>query len=114
MKLFAKSFLLLAMFMTSTVHATLNGGTAKIEKILFYEGGNLIYIYPEGGVQNAPSCHGSNGDYISYSVSRPMAKEYLSGLMSAFIARKSVSFWIDENCVDQSISSTLSYFIVNK
>jgi hypothetical protein len=26
--------------------------TAKIDKILMYEGGNLVYIYPVGGVQN--------------------------------------------------------------
>jgi hypothetical protein len=35
--------------------------TAKIDKILMYEGGNLVYIYPVGGVQNKPACHGSNG-----------------------------------------------------
>ncbi|MDR6984477.1 hypothetical protein J2X32_003121 [Rheinheimera pacifica] len=48
--------------------------TAKIDKILMYEGGNLVYIYPVGGVQNKPACHGSNGDYLSFSMARPMAK----------------------------------------
>lgn len=42
--------------------------TAKIEKILMYEGGNLVYIYPVGGVQNKPACHGYNGDYLSFSM----------------------------------------------
>ena len=50
--------------------------TAKIDKILMYEGGNLVYIYPVGGVQNKPACHGSNGDYLSFSMARPMAKDY--------------------------------------
>ncbi|KKO47524.1 hypothetical protein VT06_16615 [Arsukibacterium sp. MJ3] len=36
--------------------------TAKIDKILMYEDGNLVYIYPVGGVQNKPACHGANGD----------------------------------------------------
>ncbi len=86
--------------------------TAKIDRILFYEQGNLIYVYPEGGVQNAPACHGSNGDYISYKVSRPMAKEYISALMSAMYAKKTVSFVIEGDCIDQSMSATLRYFIV--
>ncbi|RVT40511.1 hypothetical protein EMM73_19650 [Rheinheimera sediminis] len=32
---------------------------AKIDSILMFEGGNLVYIYPVGGVQNKPACHGS-------------------------------------------------------
>lgn len=86
--------------------------TAKIEKILMYEGGNLIYIYPVGGVQNKPACHGSNGDYLSYSMARPMAKEYLSMLMLAFAAQKTVEFRTEGACVDQSVSDTIRYFTV--
>lgn len=86
--------------------------TAKIERILMFEGGNLVYIYPEGGVQEAPACHGSNGDYISFKMDRPMAKEYLSVLMAAFIAKKTVFFRTHGDCIDQSISDTLNYFAV--
>ncbi|WP_372627602.1 hypothetical protein [Arsukibacterium sp.] len=74
---------------------------AKIEKILMYEGGNLVYIYPVGGVQNKPACHGSNGDYLSFSIARPMAKEYLSVLMMAFAMQKPVYFTTYGNCIDQ-------------
>ncbi|MDX1463942.1 MAG: hypothetical protein R3359_12865 [Marinirhabdus sp.] len=85
---------------------------AKIEKILMYEGGNLVYIYPVGGVQNKPACHGANGDYLSFSMARPMAKEYLSVLMMAFAMQKTVEFRTYANCVDQSVSDTVMYFTV--
>jgi len=87
---------------------------AKIEKILMYEGGNIVYIYPEGGVQNPPACHGSNGDYLSFKMDRPMAKEYLSVLMMAFTANKTVSFRTEGDCIDQSVSETITYFTVLK
>lgn len=86
--------------------------TAKIDKILMYEGGNLVYIYPVGGVKNKPACHGSNGDYLSFSMARPMAKEYLSVLMMAFAANKRVQFWTAGSCVDQPMSETILYFMV--
>ncbi|QDO86845.1 hypothetical protein FM037_24655 [Shewanella psychropiezotolerans] len=88
--------------------------TAKIAQILMYEQGNIIYIYPEGGVNNPPACHGSNGDYLSYKMDRPMAKEYLSMLMLAFAAQKVVSFRTAGACVDQSVSETILYFTVYK
>ena len=86
--------------------------TAKIDKILMYEGGNLVYIYPVGGVQNKPACHGANGDYLSFKMDRPMAKEYLSVLMMAFSAQKTVHFRTERDCVDQSVSDTIMYFTV--
>ncbi|GAB58217.1 hypothetical protein [Rheinheimera nanhaiensis] len=87
--------------------------TAKIDKILMYEGGNLVYIYPVGGVQNKPACHGSNGDYLSFSMARPMAKDYLSVLMMAFAMQKTVSFRTYRDCVDQPMSDTVMYFTVH-
>ena len=109
-KLIAATLLLIS---TSAL-ATFDGGTAKIEKVLVYEQGDLVYIFPEGGVQNAPSCHGSNGDYVSFRMNRRRAKEYLSVLLTAFMAQKPVEFRIEESCIDQSISATLSYFIIHK
>lgn len=87
--------------------------TAKISNILFYEGGDLIYIYLEGGTQNRPACAGSNGDYISFSMKRPRAKEYLSGLMMAFSTGKPVTFTVYGACIDQPVSDTIIYFAVN-
>jgi hypothetical protein len=87
--------------------------TAKISRILMYEGGNLVYIYPSGGVQNPPACHGSNGEYLSFKMNRPMAKEYLSVLMMAFAAQKTVYFRTYGDCVDQSVSDTIMYFWVD-
>ena len=87
--------------------------TAKISNILFYEGGDLIYVYLEGGTQSKPACAGGNGDYLSFSMKRPRAKEYLAGLMMAFSTGKSVTFTTYGACVDQSVSDTIVYFSVN-
>ncbi|MCE9688247.1 hypothetical protein LZP73_18925 [Shewanella sp. AS16] len=87
--------------------------TAKISDILMFEGGNIVYIYPTGGVQNPPACHGSNGDYLTFKMDRPMAKEYLSVLMMAFAAQKTVWFRTHRDCVEQSMSETIMYFKVS-
>ena len=105
-----KRFLLIAaLFFYGDTNANT---TAKIQKILLFEQGNLIYIYPEGGVQNPPACHGSNGDYLSFRADRPMAKEYLSVLTTAFVAGKTVFFRTYGDCVDQGVSDTIMYFSV--
>ena len=100
-----KRFLvLIALFLATSVQADT---TARIDRILMYEGGNLVYIYPVGGVQNKPACHGSNGDYLSFSMARSMAKDYLSVLMMAFAMQKTVSFRTYRDCVDQPMSDTV-------
>lgn len=86
--------------------------TATIDRILLYDGGMLVYIYPTGGVVGAPGCHGSNGNYYSYSMSRPMAKEYLAALMAAQVRGVMVTFYGKGACLDQSVSETLDYFSV--
>lgn len=86
---------------------------AKISNILFYEDGNLFYIYLQGGTQGRPACAGSNGDYLSFSMNRPRAKEYIAGLMMAFSTDRSVTFFTAGACVDQSVSDTIRYFVVN-
>jgi hypothetical protein len=85
---------------------------ARIERILIFEDGNLVYVYPVGGVVNAPSCHGSNGNYYSFSLNRPRAKEYLAGLLSAQAQHADVAFYGMGMCQDQSVSETLSYFSI--
>jgi hypothetical protein len=86
--------------------------TTRITSMLFYEQGDLIYIFVEGGTQGRPACAGSNGDYISFSMKRPRAKEYISGLMFAYGAGKRVEFRTEGACVDQSVSDTLTYFMI--
>ncbi len=86
--------------------------TAKIQSVLLYSDGNLVYVYPEGGVPNAPACHGSNGNYMSFSMARPMAKSYLAALLAAQLAGKSVIFRTYGQCIDQSVSDTLAYFSI--
>jgi len=46
-------------------------------------------------------------------MARPMAKEYLSVLMMAFAMNKTVYFRTAGACVDQSVSDTIVYFMVN-
>jgi hypothetical protein len=86
--------------------------SARIERILIFEGGNLVYVYPVGGVVNPPACHGSNGSYYSFSLNRPRAKEYLAGMLAAQAQGATVSFYGTGTCEDQSVSETLAYFSI--
>ena len=86
--------------------------TARITNILLIDNPALVYIYVEGGTQQRPACS-TNGDYISFSMNRPRAKEYLAGLMLAFAAGKPVMFRTEGACIDQSNSDTLTYFQIN-
>jgi hypothetical protein len=70
-------------------------------------------MLPQGGVPNPPACHGSNGNYTSFSMSRPRAKEYLAALLMTQAAGKTVVFTTYETCADQPISATLSYSAVS-
>lgn len=86
--------------------------TSTIDKILLYEDAMLIYVYPKNGVSNPPACHGSNGDYYSFSATRPMAKEYLSALLSAQARGATVILYGAGACNDQSVSETLRYLSI--
>ena len=86
--------------------------TSSISKILLYDGGLLVYVYPTDGVTNPPACHGANGDYYSFSSTRPMAKEYLTALLAAQARGASVTFAGSATCDDQSYSETLNYITV--
>ena len=85
--------------------------TAKIHKVLIYEaaGQGMVYIYPVGGVNNPPACHGSNGDYYSFAMDRPFAREYYAMAVAAQISGTTVGLWGKGACVDQSVSETLNY-----
>ena len=102
---------LLGLVLTSAASA---GQTvARIERLLIVEGNNLVYIYPVGGVVNSPGCHGANGNYYSFSMSRARAKEYLAGMLSAQAQGATVTFYGTGTCVDQPYSETLSYFAIS-
>ena len=93
--------------------ATAAAFQAKISNILIYDRGDLVYIYVVGGTKDKPACSGSNGDYLSFSMKRPRSREYLSGLLAAHIAGKNVSFWTHGACIDQTVSDTIDYFMID-
>ena len=86
--------------------------TSTINSILLYEAGMLVYVYPTTGVSDPPVCHGINGDYYSFSMTRPMAKEYLSAIMSAQARNATIRFYGAGECTDQSLSETLRYLTI--
>jgi hypothetical protein len=88
--------------------------TDTVKSILIFEGGNLIYVYPTNGVTSPPSCHGSNGNYYSFSMGRPLAKSYLAALMTAQAMGYTVNFFGTGTGTDQSVSETLSYINITK
>lgn len=98
--------------MLSSSLATASTMNARIAKILIYDAGNIVYVYPVGGVVNPPGCHGANGDYYSFSLNRLRAKEYLAGLLAAQAQGAVVEFTGTGTCTDQSVSETLSYFMI--
>ncbi|UTW46439.1 hypothetical protein KFE80_06050 [bacterium SCSIO 12696] len=87
-----KKFILVAVAFCISSHIFAGTFTAKVEQILLYDDANLIHVYPKGGIPNPPACHGSNGDYATVNMSRLMAKEYLSALLAAMMAKKDVIF----------------------
>ena len=89
--------------------------TAQIDRVLIYEaqGQGMVYIYPVGGVSNPPSCHGSNGNYYSFAMTRLLAKEYYAMALSAHASGATVTLWGKGTCTDQSVSETLNYIAVN-
>jgi hypothetical protein len=100
----------LMLFSTLAVAGATN---AKIQSVLIWEDGGLVYVYPAGGVSNPPACHGSNGNYYSFSLVRRYAREYLAGLLAAQASGATVTFYGTGICVDQSVSETLSYYSIN-
>jgi hypothetical protein len=95
-----------------TNHASAESFSARIQSILLYEDGDIAYVYPVGGVVNPPACHGSNGNYVSFKLNRPRAKEYLAALLVAHASGKTVIFYTASACIDQSVSDTLRYFSI--
>ena len=87
--------------------------SSKVSKILIYESGALIYVYPASGVNNPPACHGSNGNYYSFSLARTYAKEMYAGLLSAQARGATVTFYGYGDCRDQSVSETIAYVSID-
>jgi hypothetical protein len=102
------------LLLLATTTAIGGHSTSQIDSILLYEAGDLVYVYPVGGIQNPPGCHGSNGDYFSFSMSRPMAKEYLAALLAAQVRGAIVELWGTTSCTDQPYSETLAYLRVQR
>lgn len=108
------SLLLLLLAVPASSQAGPVSYTARISNLLLYEDGDLVYVYLEGGAQGRPSCAGANGDYLSFSMKRPRAKEYLAALMLAFAQGRQITVRTDGACTDQPMSDTLRYFTIHK
>ena len=92
--------------------AQASGTTATITQVLVWSAGNLVYVYPTGGLAGPPAC-GASLPYYSFSYSRPMASAYLAALLSAQARGAIVEIWGTGACTDQSTSETLDYFSIS-
>jgi hypothetical protein len=87
--------------------------SAAIESIRLNSAGNLVLVYPAGGVQGAPSCHTSKGSFYSFSMTRPMAKEFFAALLAAHARGTPVTLYGSGGCSDDPTSETLDSLSVN-
>lgn len=101
--------------MSLAAGATLAGTTtASIQAIRLVSSLNLVYVYPSGGVQSAPGCQAASGaSYYSFSMSRPMAKEYVAALLAAHARGTPVALVGTGACQDEATSETLDSLSVN-
>jgi hypothetical protein len=86
--------------------------TATVSQVLVWSAGNLVYVYPTGGMTGPPAC-GAALPYYSFSYSRPMASAYLAALLAAQARGATVEIWGAGACTDQATSETLDYFSVD-
>lgn len=94
--------------------ATAGTTTAAIQSIRLNSNANLVYVFPVGGVQGAPSCQAaSSSSYYSFSMTRPMAKEYLAALLSAHARGTPVTLSGTGTCQDEATSETLDTVSLN-
>lgn len=89
--------------------------TAKISRILVIDRTKLVYVYPVGGISTPAACATSSSAKILYSFStdRPLAREYLSMLLSAQASGRTVSLYGKNTCVDQTGIETIDYIVIN-
>jgi hypothetical protein len=88
--------------------------TASIQSIRMNSAANVVYVYPTGGTTNAPSCHSVSGpSYYSFSMSRPMAKEYVAALLAAHARGTPVTLIGSGTCQDEPNSETLDSLTVS-
>ena len=109
-----KTLMALGACLLTSLPASAGATASKIAHILIVDSSKYVYVYPVGGVSNPPTCHGSNGDYYSFSLDRPFAREYYAGLLAAMMAGSNVTMWGSGACTDQNVSETLRYFRVSK
>ena len=96
----------------TTSFAQASGTSATIAQVLVWGPGNLVYVYPTGGINGAPAC-GAALAYYSFSYSRPMASAYLAALLAAQARGTIVEILLTATFTDQSTSETLDYFRVD-
>ena len=106
------SLLIAIVVLASPLPAFAGTTVAKIAQILLYDAGNLVYVYPAGGVQNPAPCQASNVTFYSFSLARPMGRQYLAALMGAQARNATVIFQGSGTCTDQAIAETLGVVVV--
>ena len=88
--------------------------TAPIDKIRMISALNIVYVYPAGGIASPASCQTAGGQaYYSFSMARPMAKEYFAALLAAHARGTPVTLVGTGACQDESVSETLDSISLN-
>jgi hypothetical protein len=112
-KVVLKALMTVSVALASSV-AVAGTTTAAIQSIRLNSSTNLVYVFPAGGVQGAPSCQAATtSSYYSFSMARSMAKEYLAALLSAHARGTPVTLSGTGACQDEATSETLDSVSLN-
>lgn len=88
--------------------------TGSIQSIRFSHSENMVYVYPVDGIKGSPNCRSaSTTAYYSFSMSRPMAKEYVAALLAAHARGTQVTLVGLGSCQDDPASETLDSLTIS-
>jgi hypothetical protein len=105
--------ILFTFFLLTSLNAWAGSVTTTITKIQLYETGMLVTVWLSSPMTGSPPCDSVGGTYTSFSMTRPMAKEYLNALLSVQARQATVTFYGANDCIDQTDLETLQHFQVH-
>ncbi|WP_444930644.1 hypothetical protein ACJJIF_02360 [Microbulbifer sp. SSSA002] len=87
-------FLLLFVLAGNVNGAGVGSGAGEITQLYIPKSGNLIRLYFSRDIQNPSGCD-NDGGYMVELDDTPGSSRFMSSILAAYTAQKTISFWID-------------------